>query len=104
MDERAKVEGFPFRDGTLIFCRTGWEEAQYVAGAFKAGRLLGPRVFSEDRIAKTITLAPLPGTPEAINILPSWFCYPVSERDRSLIELYAKVTSPAAYGTGGRIQ
>jgi len=66
-----------------------------------------PRIFSDDQKARTITLAPPPGSPPSLPIDSKWYCYKVSPKDTNLMDLYRKVTSPMVDPgliLGGKVQ
>jgi len=70
------------------------------SGMVLIGRMIGgnklikPRVFEVIEDGKRIQLRPLPGTPPWMRIGMEAGSYPVPEREKTIIELYERVTSP----------
>jgi hypothetical protein len=87
-----------FANGLVIMCSTDRPGMFFVMGEYEnrvgVDYLNKPRIFTDDQKAKTITLAPPPGSPPSLPIKPDWYCYKVSAQDANLFNLYRKVTSP----------
>ena len=57
-------------------------------------KLLKPRTFEVIENGKRIQMSPLPGTPPFARIGMEVVSYAVPEREKTIIELYARVTGP----------
>ena len=73
----------------------------WLVGKLEGGKVFQPRIYRiiddpKQQGQKLIQLEPFPHFPPYVAVGPGALSYPILDRERNLIELYEKVTSPEA--------